>query len=193
MRAIAYAFIVLMTSSCATQAKGVRAINALSYELAIQAAEVKPDANRRIELRRCVKNWDAMRAQRKSLGDQDDIASETILLEIGNSGFPRYDYVYVAGTHLSSSFGKQEDISSTNLEKLVRAVFVGSLKDLRGNAWYEAEDGDCYYLTAADSRGRKSVAVYGVPDSTVTGSLIREMLKIIGNKGDGGESKRGGL
>ena len=169
-------FIPLLTllASCvmAQSIKGVEASR--DYKAAIAQAEVKQGGGRRLELESCIKHWDAMRIRRGgSLGE-----GHSVLLEIGNSGFPRYDYVRIDGFLLRSSFNADVDVSRSALGKRLMEIYASQSIDLRGNADSEVDDGDCYYLTVNSGGTKKSVAVYGTPESTASGLLIKEMLEM---------------
>ena len=173
-------FIPLLTllASCvmAQSIKGVEASR--DYKTAIAQAEVKQGTDRRLELESCIKHWDAMRIRRVGSLNESLGEGHSVLLEIGNSGFPRYDYVRIDGFLLRSSFNADVDVSRSALGKRLMEIYASQSIDLRGNADSEVDDGDCYYLTVNSGGTQKSVAVYGAPESTPSGLLINEMLEM---------------
>ncbi|WP_374348746.1 hypothetical protein [Thermomonas sp.] len=171
----------------AQQPKNVEATEtALDYQEAIAQAEVTQRSDRRPELRRCIKHWGALRIKRVGLLNAPSGEGGSVLLEIGNSGFPRYDYVRVDGFLLKSSFIATVDLSHSALSKHLMELYANPPIDLHGSADAEVDDGDCYYLTVIGGGMQRSVAVYGSPKATPTGLLIREMLDVATkpNKGD---------
>jgi hypothetical protein len=149
----------------------------VDYHEAIEHAEIKPESDRRLELRGCVKNWDALSTDRTGLFDGSPSKAGSVTLEVGNSGFPRYDYVRVDGFLLSSSYSSATvDVSKSSLGKKLSKLYASSLADLYGSADAEVDDGDCYYLTVNGNAGKRSVAIYGYPGSTQSGILVKELL-----------------
>lgn len=172
MKRLIYIPVFTLLTSCvmAQSHEGVQ-----DYKATIAQAEAKYGADRRLELERCIKHWDAMGIQRVNKSLEED---RSVLLEVGNSGFPRYDYVRIDGFLLRSSFNAEVDVSNSALGKRLMGLYVSQANDLRGYADSEVDDGDCYYLTVNSGGTQKSVAVYGAPGSTPSGLLIKEMLEM---------------
>ena len=150
----------------------------IDYQEAISQTEVIQGTDRKSELRRCIKHWDALRVQRVGLDDSFSGEENAVLLEIGNSGFPQYNYVRIDGSVLKSSFGKAVDISGSDLAGQLQELYANPSVDLPGSASADVDDGDCYFLTIFAAGTRRSAAIYGSPESTRTGLLIKEVLEI---------------
>jgi hypothetical protein len=145
------------------------------YRTAIAQAEVRQGTDRRAELERCIKLWGVVHVQIEPLNKSSN--EHSVLLEIGNSGFPRYDYVRIDGFLLKSSFGAETDVSQSVLSERLKKIYSGRQVDLRGSADAEVDDGDCYFLTVSGGGTHKSIAVYELPATTSSGLLIKEILK----------------
>lgn len=183
MKKAIYTSLLTLLASCvmAQPSKGIEA--SLDYQQAIAQAVIKQRIDRRPELRRCIKHWDALRVERIGLlfpepSEGRSGEQRLVLLEIGNSGFPRYDYVRIDGFLLTSSLGPSSDISQSALGEHLTEMYAKPPTNLRGSADAKVDDGNCYYLTVSDSGIQKSVAMYGPPGSTPLGLLIKEMIKV---------------
>lgn len=177
MKRLIYVFLLTLLASCA-MAESTEDIKASRrYQVAIANAEVRQGPDRRPELERCIKHWDVLRIERA--GSLNDATGEgrSVLLEIGNSGFPRYDYIRIDDFSLTSSYTAAIDVSKSALGKRLMEIYANHSLDFRGSADSEIDDGDCYYLTVNGSGLQESIAVYGAPESTPSGLLIKEMLK----------------
>jgi hypothetical protein len=149
-----------------------------SYEDAASKVPVRQGVDRRVELQQCLKSWHSLASERGKLLDVmrgDKAEGEAIILEIGNSGFPRYDYVYVGGMRLSSSLGHPKDLSRTELGRRLGVIYNDPLTNLQGDAQPGVDDGDCYFLTVEQRNSKKTVAVYGTPESSI-GQLVRALV-----------------
>jgi hypothetical protein len=178
MKRLIYIPLLTLLTSCAIAQSSKDAEASRDYKTAIAQAEVKQGTDRRLELESCIKHWDAMHIQRVALLNESLGESRSVLLEVGNSGFPRYDYVRIDGFLLRSSFNGDVDVSRSLLGKRLMGIYADQSIDLRGNADSEVDDGDCYYLTVNSGGMQKSIAVYGTPESTPSGLLIKEMLEM---------------
>src|SRR5688572_30592717 len=150
MNRLTYSLLLALLTSCvmAQPPKRVEAAEtSLDYQEAIAQAEVTQGTDRRPELRRCIKHWDALRIERIGSLNASPGEGGSVLLEIGNSGFPRYDYVRIDGFLLKSSFNAAVDISHSALGRRLMELYANPSIDLRGSADAEVDDGDCYYLT----------------------------------------------
>lgn len=150
----------------------------INYQDVISQADVTQGADRKSELRRCVKHWDVLRVQRVNLDDLLSGEENAVLLEIGNSGVSKYNYVEVNSSVLKSSFGKSVDISGTDFARQLLKLFANPPVTLRGSAYANVDDGSCYFLTIFVAGTRRSAAIYGSPESTQAGLLVRDILEV---------------
>jgi hypothetical protein len=144
------------------------------YSDAIDRAAAPPNADVRYELERCVRHWSVLNVKRATLGVSK--TNRSLLIEIGNSGFPRYDYVRIDGPLMSSSLGPTVDISKVPLGAEVAQLYSVDVADLRVSADDKVDDGDCYFLTINGEGGRQTAAIYGKPSSTVLRQLMDRIL-----------------
>lgn len=129
------------------------------------------------ELRRCIRHWEEIRAQRVELPDRSMRNSGAVLLEIGSAGFPSYGYVRVDGTLMKSSFGPGRDLGATPLGRHLISLYAGAAELPKQHTGGEMDDGECYFLTVF-MRGKASSAVaYGAADSLGVDSLIKELVE----------------
>ncbi|HET6630385.1 MAG TPA: hypothetical protein VFG91_11480 [Woeseiaceae bacterium] len=154
------------------------------YDDAIERAQVEAGSNRKLELRQCLRNWASKEKDRNrlfgNLLSAEKSTSPIVILEIGNSGFPRYDYILVEGSTIKSSFKAQ---TSRDLVDDVHAIISGiSAHDMaryRGSAHSSIDDGDCYFLTVRKDGAIKQVAVYGELGSTSSGLLTKDLISAV--------------
>ena len=156
------------------------------YSMAIGHANFTGKVDRRFELNRCVKLWDAVSDEREHLAKaiankSAEAGRRGVLLEMGGSGFPRYDFVRIEGFTLSSSFNSEiMDISETPLGKRVAMLYSSANVDLPGSdADGPEDDAGCYFLTLTVNGASTSAALYGDPSPGVAGSLVREILLVV--------------
>lgn len=153
------------------------------YAEAIQGARPDVAADMRPALELCVANWEAYRAVRQRVLERlrrEKLldANGTILLELGNSGFPRYSYaLFARGRFLTGvdtpTGGHEEDVLSADLST--------SLLDIKGSASAPVYDGDCYFVTyRADNQWRR-VAFY---TSRMLEPPVQNLLRIMGRHVD---------
>lgn len=129
------------------------------------------------ELRRCIRHWGEIRAQRVELPDRSMRNSGAVLLEIGSAGFPSYGYVRVDGTLMKSSFGPERDLGATPLGRHLISLYADAAELPKQHTGGEMDDGECYFLTVF-VRGKTSTAVaYGAADSLGVDSLIKELVE----------------
>lgn len=147
----------------------------LDYQQAIEQAQVGQEVDRREDLRRCIKHWGLLNIERS--GFPDEASGEgAILLEIANSGFPRYDYVLIDGYLLRNGSGAEVDISDSDLGRRIKDIYSNPSIDLHGSIDEQVDDGDCYYLTLRVRGKQQSIVFYGYPKLIEEGLLIRKIL-----------------
>jgi hypothetical protein len=131
------------------------------------------------EFKRCRDGWRTKQRERIELFKLFELMSlaeeEVVLLvEIGNSGFSRYDYLLVSDGYLRSSFGPGKRISSA-MSRAVSGMGVEGAA-LWGNPLpSEAYDDDCYFVTLRRNDSKQVMASYGVPETDV-GSIIENLV-----------------
>ena len=150
-----------------------------TYQAAISDARVLEGSDRRVELSNCVRQWVMFRANRDArFGEFEDEKNErfTIFLEIGNSAFPRYDFVMMTGKSMKSSLdGRTAPLPSPFIQDL-RNLVERHINDIQGVADSKVDDGDCYFLTVRMGSEARQVAIYGNNASTAAGMLITKLL-----------------
>lgn len=153
-----------------------------NFQDAIYVAHVKSGSDHRPDLRRCIKLWSVLKVKRTTFYDKlgwnvlGNVEKDKIILEIGNSGFPRYDYIYITGNRMISSFGSSIDLSKYSFGEILVELYAGRAQILSGNASDDTEDGNCYFLTVIGNNTKNSVAVYGELKSTFTDLLIAYLV-----------------
>jgi len=151
-------------------------VEPISRKSAIHATAIQ--AEQAPELQRCLKHWSVLQVERRGLElfNADSDQTGKVLLEVGNSGFMRYNYVYVEGTFLRSSSGKEKDISRSELGGLLKDLFEHNLQGLKKNdSSIKSDDDDCYFLSFTDGITSTAIASYGIPD-TDAGKLIQALI-----------------
>ena len=150
----------------------------MDYGPAIAQAQVSEEPGGKLDLKRCIINWTESRISRaRPLSVDGDVAG-SVLLEMGSSGFSHYDYVRIEGMLLSNSDGSATNVSQLPLGKLLQKLYKHLPSDFVGSARSETDDGECYFLTVNTPHSSKTVAFYGVPNSTSSGLLVQEMLAV---------------
>jgi hypothetical protein len=162
----------------------VMATDLPDFQDAIRQAQVRDGNDRRPDLRQCVRQWAVLGKKRTALYDELDkdihgsIRARQIVLEIGNSGFPKYEYVHINGSHLSSSLGGSMDLSGYSFGDLLERIYAGQAPTLSGRAHGDTEDDNCYFLTVITNKGQISVAIYGQLMPTFTELLIAYLVDV---------------
>lgn len=137
----------------------------------------------RYDLARCAENWKfypERRAKYDELVANANFAEAPMIgLQIGNSGFGRYDFIFVNGKRIESSFPNKISASSRKLVELNKILSKIDATDLVEESSPKQEDGDCYFLIGNDGKDVRHMAFYGTPGSTKTGLLIRKMLELV--------------
>jgi hypothetical protein len=171
---------ILLVSAVSAQAEEHAAkMQNLSTEDAIKIAP-SPTSH---ELINCVKNWRSYSERRSKFheivaqGRRED--GPIIALQIGNSGFGRYDFIVVNGSSTNSSFPKLHARSSKELIDLYDRLRVDESTDLADPGSPSQDDGDCYFLMIKDGGEVRNVAIYGTPGATKVGLLIKKMLELV--------------
>lgn len=137
------------------------------------------------ELERCVRNWGEMNATRARVDASE--APRSVLLEVGNSAFPRYDYVLIEKGLMTSSMGPAINVSTEPFEDLLDQIFSADASELHSGAGSSIEDGDCYFLTLKEGGSKKTIEVYGESGSGLFRSFIDQVLRKVAGPGGGGK------
>ena len=166
------AFVVLV-AFCATF--DARSAEAPGYPSdAVNLAPVSSIDDREYALERCVRNWDEIGIERSRVDTSKQ--DRAVLLEIGNSGFPRYDYVLIEGGVMTNSNGATINVSETPLEGLLEKAFLADAAALRSGADGGGDDGDCYFLTLKEHDRKEVIEVYGESGSELTKLMIDRIV-----------------
>lgn len=166
---------LLLVASCTLPNRLLASKDSMpSYAAAIAKITAEPQ---QWAMRQCVKNWAVTSEERQSafasnLGALAGAPIKHILLEIGNSGFPSYSYIFVANNRLRSSLQKDKYISLEEVSELYRLAFSTHQTEV----WADIEDGDCYFLTIIDGDNKKTILSYGVIRSLPQDSLIKRLI-----------------
>ena len=151
------------------------------YKLAIDSAVVSAENDSRAWMRTCVRQWVPFSKERNAIFRELHArrsADLSILLEVGNSGFPKYDFVFVADDFIRTSLGRSEGkLADSEVAQLTNAV-TGKLDEMVGSAVAQSFDSDCYFLTVRQGSRTKQVAIYGSAESTLADQIVREMLSL---------------
>jgi hypothetical protein len=153
-----------------------------TYQTAIEEAQIAKGLDGRVELRRCIKNWELIAEERRSvfgsLRRKLEASDFSLLLEVGNSAFGRYEYVAVTETEISSSFHKGEKQLPPDAVEALRKALKTQIVNIQGLAASPVDDGDCYFLTGRLGASYKQVAIYGYPKSdTPAGMIVVALLE----------------
>lgn len=163
-------------------AQAQRIVQELNYDEAIKNASVTATSDKRNELMRCVKNWSLLSKARGDFGKMLFSKKPTLpgveyILEVGGSGFSRYDYVYIYGGGVHSSFGPEKILNfpgTVSLTEFANQILGG----LPGSATSEVLDGSCYFFSVKENGVVKSVAFYGELDASPIGVGIKNILDV---------------
>lgn len=175
MNRIACLILFAALMSCAKHESAGAGNTFMDYGAAVALAEVSEEPGGRLDLKRCLKNWGVLskagRPSPSSFG-----SGGSVLLEMGSSGYAHYDYVRIDGMLLSNSDGSTVDVSQTPLGNLLKRLYENVPSDFVGSARGETDDGECYFLSIKSPSASRTVAFYGVPSSTSSGTLVREII-----------------
>lgn len=164
---------VVLVSFCATvDARGTEMTGYQSD--AVNLAPISSNDDKGYALERCVRNWDEIRIERTRVDTSKQ--GRAVLLEIGNSGFPRYDYVLMEGGVMTNGNGATINVSETPLEGLLDKAFLADAAALRSGKDSGGDDGDCYFLTLKEDGRKEVIEVYGDSGSKLIKMLINRIL-----------------
>ena len=149
------------------------------YEDAIEISSKIFGTDRRKSFERCTQGWSENTRQRTHLfwlaRNWKYLSDDPIVfVEIGNSGFSRYDFIYLKGDILVSSLGPEKKLSES-LKNSVGFFLKSAGHDSEGSSSLGSYDDDCFFVTAIDRGTSTSFAVYGLPDSTI-GRFLKKIL-----------------
>lgn len=139
----------------------------------------------RVGFESCVRNWSFFKGKRvrsrfiRAMSEGQ--INYGVLLEIGSSGFPRYDYVIVNNFNLDSSFGESQDLVKSELGELLQTIYAGDLNSIDRGSSRAVDDGPCYYMTLVVGKVSKELAFYGEPEDSLEGSLVKKILEVAHN------------
>jgi hypothetical protein len=188
MRGIAAIFLVSAhLASCVTPS--IKPVD-LGYGRAIAEASFRETSDWRSDLHLCVEKWSDALAEKRTellrqvLNDKNELKGDGALLEVGGSSWPRYDYIYVEGAKLKSSFANAAnlDIAGTVLHKRLREISAQDLTQMTGRADSGAMDAPCYFLSVKKGAFVKSIAVYAPLGTSSADLLIGDLLSIVRNQ-----------
>lgn len=151
------------------------------YEEAIGEARVSGESDGTPWLHNCVRQWSDLDGQRRALVDEfngrraDDIG---VLLEVGNSGFGKYEFVAVIGDRVKTS-GGEKSLTKSELSRL-RTLLGEGFTGIHGEAVADKFDADCFFLTMRVRDQTRQVAIYGSPRQAAAEKLIGELISHIG-------------
>jgi hypothetical protein len=155
------------------------------YRKAIQDAVPGRTVDRRSELQRCVSGWGGYAKERRKLRAMlaKRLNEERlVVLEVGNSAFPRYSYVLAGETREERGRAPESKRRRSSIRGILQSLGESDVDLLVGDASSEIDDADCYFLTVKVGSIVKQIAVYGKPNRrSLGGRLIGALL---GNAGD---------
>ncbi len=136
----------------------------------------------KIDFDSCVRNWSFFEGKRvrgkfiRAMSEGQN--NYGVLLEIGGSGFPRYDYVIINKFSLESNLGEPQDLVNSELGRLLQDIYDKDLVSIDRGSSRAVDDGPCYYMTLVAGKVRKELAFYGEPENSLEGSLVRKILAV---------------
>ena len=161
--------------------------SSFDYSSAVAEAVTSGSSDRRNELRACIRNWksyrDARRAFAEAIKSSDaSRADKLVVIEIGNSTFPRFESVLLSDSAMypyrSGKAIPAIDIRDSSLSKLIATLSENNVSAMRGEAYSQIDDGNCYFVTVRVDSTLKHVAIYGKPSSrTLEGRLVSQILQ----------------
>jgi hypothetical protein len=176
---------LLLIGACAMAQKDVGIQPEADYQDAINNVPPTGGIDRTHELMRCLDGWHRIGADRQSAQSavREPKDAKSILLEIGNSGFPSYNYVRVKDLSITSSYGGEIDLSISPISRVINQVYEERGASLTSELNSNVDDGDCYYLSIYTRDFSRTVVMYGPPSKTATGQLIQKILEAARGRG----------
>jgi hypothetical protein len=131
------------------------------------------------DLQSCVRGWNSAQAQRDNIAkdvnrDAGVDGNVEIIIEIGNSGFDRYDYLFTNKGILNSSLGTSKIISA-ELQNTINSI--ASDKNF-WDKWSARDvfDDDCYFVSVINRNISRTIAIYGLPENSKAALLVNQIM-----------------
>lgn len=139
----------------------------------------------RPEILACIANWQFYSEKRtgfkENLVQMAAASGSVLILEIGGSGFGRYDFVIWNGHEMRSSFAGPKYLRNDELQEILSSLDMTSNKEFVDPGTPGQDDGECYFLTVQKGGMQRRSVVYGTPGTTKIGRIIKKILGLAGS------------